>query len=127
MTTHISNITFDAHDPYAQTVWWDQILEDFTIGDEDEPGDDECGLESPGDQAVLFLRVPEPKTVKNRLHLCLTAATGDRNSEVDRILGLGATIVDDRRTPEGDGPGANSVSSGGWVVFADPVDPDRTA
>ncbi|MBE7161371.1 MAG: VOC family protein [Williamsia herbipolensis] len=111
MTARIANISFDAHDPYAQMIWWDKVLEDFHITPgEDEPGDPECGLEGPGGQAVLFLQVPEGKTVKNRLHLCLVSADGSRDDEIDRLLGLGATVVDDRRTPEGKG----------WMVFADP-------
>lgn len=110
MTSRIANICFDAHDPYAQTTWWNQVLEDFTMGEEDQPGDEECGLEGPDQQAVLFLRVPEHKTVKNRMHLCLVAADGTRDTEIDRLIALGATVVDDRRTPEGKG----------WAVLADP-------
>ncbi|MEJ7647810.1 MAG: VOC family protein [Nakamurella sp.] len=110
MTAKIANICFDAHDPYAQTSWWNQVLEDFTMGDEDQPGNDECGLEGPDDQAVLFLKVPERKTVKNRVHLCLVSGDGSRDTEVDRLMGLGASVVDDRRTSDGKG----------WVVLGDP-------
>ena len=62
------------------------------------------GIESPEDDptvlieagpAVLprlfFQRVPEAKTVKNRLHLDLRCA--DVDTEVDRILGLGGRLV----------------------------------
>src|SRR5205823_5257119 len=110
MAARIQNISFDAHDPYAQAVWWNQVLADYELGDEDQPGHDECGLESADGRSVLFLRVPESKTVKNRMHLCLTASDGGRDAEVDRIRSLGATVFDDRRTPDGRG----------WVVFLDP-------
>lgn len=110
MVARIRHISFDAHDPYAQAVWWNQVLEDYQLGDEDQPGDDECGLEATDGQSVLFLRVPESKTVKNRVHLCLTAVEGGRDAEVERVRSLGAAVVDDRRTPDGFG----------WVVFADP-------
>ena len=110
MTAKIANISFDAADPYAQSVWWNQVLEDFTIGSDDQAGDDECGLESADGQAVLFLKVPEGKTVKNRVHLCLTAVQGGRDAEVARLRGLGATVFDDRRTADGKG----------WVVLLDP-------
>lgn len=112
MTARIANICFDAHDPYAQMQWWAQVLSDFRPVEEngDAPGDEECGLEGPGGQALLFLQVPEAKIVKNRMHLCLVSDADDRDAEVERVLGLGATVVDDRRTAEGTG----------WVVFADP-------
>jgi catechol 2,3-dioxygenase-like lactoylglutathione lyase family enzyme len=56
---------------------------------------------------LLFLRVPEPKAGKNRLHLDLRPA--DQAADVARLEGLGA-----RRTDVGQGP---EVS---WVVLADP-------
>jgi hypothetical protein len=42
----------------------------------------------------LFARVPEPKLVKNRLHLDVIAA--DPEAEIARLVGLGATRVADR-------------------------------
>ena len=36
-----------------------------------KPDDDECGLTGPDDRYLLFLKVPEPKSVKNRMHICL--------------------------------------------------------
>jgi hypothetical protein len=110
MSATIANICFDAHDPYAQSTWWNQVLRDFTQGEQEAPGDEECGLEGADGQAVLFLEVPEDKTVKNRLHLCLVSTEGGRDAEVTRLLELGATIHDDRRTPNGKG----------WVVLQDP-------
>ncbi|GAA2708314.1 hypothetical protein GCM10010429_21380 [Micromonospora olivasterospora] len=64
----------------------------------------------PGGAAVLFLQVPEGKTVKNRVHLCLEPADRNRDAEVERLLALGATEVADHRRPDGTG----------WVVLADP-------
>ena len=54
--------------------------------------------------------MPEPKTVKNRVHVCLEPDTR-RDDEVERLLGLGATLVSDMRRPDGTG----------WAVLADPV------
>jgi hypothetical protein len=60
---------------------------------------------------LLFIRVPEAKTTKNRLHLDVNGTEGrTRDQEVERLLGLGATIFDDRRTAEGIG----------WVTMLDP-------
>jgi predicted enzyme related to lactoylglutathione lyase len=47
--------------------------------------------------------------VKNRLHLCLQPDI-PRDEEVERLLGLGATLFDDRRNPDGTG----------WAVLTDP-------
>ncbi|MEO3824791.1 VOC family protein [Actinomadura sp. B10D3] len=40
---------------------------------------------------MLLQRVPEPKTVKNRMHLDLRVA--DMDAELARVTGLGATVV----------------------------------
>ena len=56
--------------------------------------------------ALLFLRVPDGKSGKNRLHLDLRP--DDQAREVERILALGAKKVDI-------GQGEQS-----WVVLADP-------
>jgi len=45
----------------------------------------------PGRPRVLFQQVPEPKTVKNRLHLDVRVGAERREAEVARLLGLGAT------------------------------------
>jgi catechol 2,3-dioxygenase-like lactoylglutathione lyase family enzyme len=111
MTLSVNHITFDSADPYTVSRFWEQAL-GFS-GEEDEPntpGDDECYLESPdGSVRLLFIRVPEGKSVKNRLHLDLAPVDGTRDEELVRLLGIGATIRDDRRLPDGRG----------WIVMAD--------
>ena len=59
---------------------------------------------------MLFVQVPEPKTVKNRMHLDLGPADHTRDVEVARLSALGASVVADHRTAEGLG----------WVVMTDP-------
>ncbi|MFD9591722.1 VOC family protein [Kitasatospora sp. NPDC059973] len=76
---------------------------------EDRPGDPETEVMLPEGPLLHFNQVPEPKTVKNRLRLCLRPET-TREEEVERLLNLGAILVDDRREPEGPG----------WAVLADP-------
>ncbi|MZE79592.1 VOC family protein [Streptomyces xinghaiensis] len=58
---------------------------------------------------VLFQAVPESKTVKNRLHIDLHFAPGERDAEVARLEGLGAGVLQTVDEP-----------SGSWVVMADP-------
>ena len=76
MASRASNFCIDAADP-LQTIWWAKVLEDFTVEDdwEMEPDDEECGLAGPDDRYLLFLKVPEPKSVKNRMHICLRLPT----------------------------------------------------
>ncbi|QNE75635.1 hypothetical protein F0344_14255 [Streptomyces finlayi] len=62
---------------------------------------------------LLFQRVPEPKTVKNRLHLDLHAGPERREAEAARMVELGASIV--RSVKE---------QGGAWVVLTDPNTPD---
>jgi hypothetical protein len=112
MPATISHLTFDSLDAYAQSVFWGQVLgfvEDPS--DPNEPGDEECMIFSPDDtQRLLFIEVPEPKAVKNRVHLDLRPSQGRRDEELTRLLSLGARAVDDRRNADGSG----------WVVLADP-------
>ena len=58
---------------------------------------------------LVFVNVPEPKTVKNRVHLDLVP-DGSQAEELARLESLGAAVIDDRRR----------VTPGGWVVMADP-------
>jgi hypothetical protein len=115
VTSLIRHITFDCAppiEPYELAVFWSGVLGQ-PVHPDDSPGADEVGLQAPpGQSTLLFLRVPEAKTLKNRVHLDLLPAPGlTRDQEVDRLLGAGAQIFDDQRKPDGKG----------WVVFADPA------
>ncbi|WP_411071375.1 VOC family protein [Streptomyces sp. cmx-4-25] len=73
----------------------------------DEPYDEDTGAGL--GHRILFQRVPEAKTVKNRVHLDLHAEAGARDEEVARLVALGATVLHEVNEP-----------SGSWVVMADP-------
>lgn len=110
MTSRVANICIDAHDPIAQVRWWAQVLDDWHVVPDGAMTEDEAELRGPGGRWLEFLRVPEAKQVKNRMHLCLRPVGETFEAEVARILELGATVVDDRR----------GLDDGGWVVLADP-------
>jgi hypothetical protein len=112
MTSYISHTSIDCHNAYALSEWWKQVLE-YVDNPEDpnEPEHVECWIQRPdGGHPLLFLEVPEDKQLKNRIHFDLMPTAGRRDEELARLLGLGATEVDDRRLDDGRG----------WVVLADP-------
>lgn len=97
-------VIVDAADPAALGRWWASALEWVVVNDDPEefeirPAPDRL----PG---ILFLAVPDQKTVKNRLHLDFRP--DDQLGAVERLLGLGATRAD---VGQGDEK---------WVVLADP-------
>jgi predicted enzyme related to lactoylglutathione lyase len=106
----IHEITFDARDSHALAVFWGALLE-REIRSGDMPQDDSVlVMPTPGQPGLLFLRVPEGKTAKNRIHLDLWPTSTKRDEQVERAIELGAVVLDDWRREDGTG----------WVVFADP-------
>ncbi len=101
-------VTFDCGDALAVAEFWSAALhrsidpdgsaEFASIGYADA---------GPAQPAWMFTKVPEGKTAKNRVHLDFGAQ--DREGEVGRLVGLGATRVDDV-TESGDT----------WTVLQDP-------
>jgi len=112
MTSRINHTTIDAHNAYTQSLWWSQVLDLNEDPDEpNEPGHEECLIISAdGHQQLLFIEVPESKQVKNRVHFDLRPTDRTRDEEIERVIGLGANQVADRRNADGTG----------WVVLADP-------
>ncbi|MCP2327218.1 putative enzyme related to lactoylglutathione lyase [Hamadaea flava] len=104
----IRNVSFDCADPYALARFWAEVMH-TQLDSDHQPDDEETAIQPPDGPALYFQRVPEPKSVKNRVHVCLTPEIR-RDAEVERILGLGATLVADHRRPDGLG----------WAVLADP-------
>jgi predicted enzyme related to lactoylglutathione lyase len=111
MPSPVRHITVDCADPYALAGFWAQVIGGARHPD-DRPGEDEALVHTdatgPG---LLFLRVPEGKAVKNRVHLDVQpAGPATREDEVERLLGIGATFLADHRRSDGSG----------FVVLADP-------
>lgn len=113
MTLRLQSITVDAHDPAALAQFWADVLgwkigegvDDIEVWIERELGDPN----NTGFPDILFLRNPDSKSVKNRLHLDLRP--DDQAAEVARLEKLGAKRID---------IGQNETESCTWVVMADP-------
>ncbi|MCF3185364.1 VOC family protein [Streptomyces polychromogenes] len=108
MTSLIRHITIDCHDAYALGEFWAEAL-NGSLHEDDSPGDDEVLLTTEGG-ALLFIQVPDTKSVKNRVHLDLQPQDRTRDEEVERLVALGAKLVGDHRRPDGTG----------WATLADP-------
>ena len=106
MTSAIRHVTIDCADAYALGSFWSRVL-DQPLHEDDGPCDEMALIEGAN---LLFVTVPDAKTVKNRVHLDLQPQDRTRDEEVERVLGLGATLVADHRNPDGTG----------WAVLADP-------
>jgi hypothetical protein len=94
----------DARDPGALGIWWQEALGWIVVND--DPAEFEIRPTPNRLPGLLFVPVPERKTMKNRIHLDFRPE--DRDTEVERLLALGATRADV-------GQGEQS-----WVVLEDP-------
>jgi catechol-2,3-dioxygenase len=107
MPSRIAVIAIDALQPRVVADFWCDVL-GWQVVDQD----DTVVSIGPGDRSwptIDVAKVPEKKTVKNRLHLDLRADGVDTTYELERLLALGA-----RRTDVGQGADAT------WVVLSDP-------
>src|SRR5262249_33407296 len=110
MSIRIQCMCIDTADPSKLAGFWEAALgwrrtyeDDVEVALEPPAGSPEDGV-APD---LLFLRVPEDKSGKTRLHTDLRPT--NQAAEVARLEELGA-----RRTDVGQGPDV------GWVVMADP-------
>ncbi|MGK5681524.1 VOC family protein [Actinoplanes sp. URMC 104] len=112
MATRLVQINMKARDDSALGGFWAEAL-GWTISSE-APGVTNLEPEGfvypdPGAVCIDLVASPEPKTVKNRVHLDLATTSPAHQAElVERLRKLGATLVD---------IGQGDVS---WTVMADP-------
>jgi predicted enzyme related to lactoylglutathione lyase len=103
-------LTFDCADPRAVAEFWAAALGYEMDIDPSDPEDEVVSLRDPSGRSrgMDFQRVPEPKTVKNRVHLDLRPPSS-MAEEVERVKSLGATEF-------------RFVEEGGsfWTVMLDP-------
>ena len=114
---HLHSLTFDAADPPALAHFWAAVTGYEVV--QTNPYFAEVTADGRVGPRFMFIKVPEPKTAKNRVHLDL-AVSGGRGTPpeeararvataVDRAVAAGAT-----RLKEYDERGEH------WVVLQDP-------
>ena len=106
MAARFTELIVDAHDLERVATFWEAVLG----WDRLEADDDgiEIGDPSGAKPTLVFVPVPEAKTVKNRLHIDVNPVGCDQDEELERLLALVATHVDI-------GQGEQR-----WYVLADP-------
>jgi deazaflavin-dependent oxidoreductase (nitroreductase family) len=107
VTTSVIGLSIDCADPSTLAAFWSEVL-----GRPVNPGADAenaaiDATDPTSGPRLAFHKVPEPKTVKNRLHLDLRADQFEAESK--RLIGLGATPIRDVEQP-----------TARWTTFADP-------
>jgi predicted enzyme related to lactoylglutathione lyase len=114
MAAFIYNVTFDAEQPRVLGRFWSDVT-GYSIAEE---RDDFVMLRAPdkrGVRQLLFFQVDDPTPGKNRMHVDLAAR--DAQPEIDRLLTLGAQLVD---PPVGGKPSWREGNGTRWVVLQDP-------
>lgn len=92
-------MTIDCHEPAALAGFWNEALGWGGVASSEDDGGAVCGP-SGGGTYIEFIRVPEDKVVKNRLHFgCSVAALDDLDAELQRLGRLGATIAWEEEFP----------------------------
>ncbi|MFC7329073.1 VOC family protein [Marinactinospora rubrisoli] len=114
MAGKFTELAIDCADPTALARFWCSVLGYEVHGEEDgvvtigPPG---AATDRPGPvpPALTFARVPEGKSVKNRLHIDINPTDRERDDEVRRLLDLGARYAD-----------VGGTGEESWVTLADP-------
>jgi len=104
---HPHNVVIDCADHAVVVPFWEAAL-GWTS---QRINDQFVALRAPADRKVgfdiLFQKVPEPKTAKNRAHIDFDA--GDMEAEVARLVGLGGSVV-----------AQHNLGDFRWTIVADP-------
>jgi hypothetical protein len=107
MGSRFTELVIDCADPERVAGFWADVL-DYRVLERGAGGEIEIGGGNTGEVTLVFVKVPEPKAVKNRVHIDVNPVGADHVDELQRLLALGAREVDV-------GQGEQT-----WVVLADP-------
>jgi hypothetical protein len=107
MGAALREISFDCNNPRRVADFWSAVLGWEVQEEADVLWMSQSGAPHP-DLLLVFARVPEEKSTKNRLHLDVRPVGCSQDEEVARLETLGARRVDIGQGEQG------------WVVLADP-------
>jgi hypothetical protein len=93
MSSSVFGVSFDAHDAQVVASFWAAALGRTVAGGADSDNATISADAAVPGSRISFHRVPESKTVKNRMHFDLI--TTDFDAEIDRLAGLGATRLNE--------------------------------
>lgn len=105
--------TFDCADPRGLATFWATALSYEIYAPNEANGEVELRDPTGEGPRLGFMKVPESKAVKNRVHLDLLPDT-TLEAEVERLTAAGATLVETLRDPE------TFVDPMHWAVLQDP-------
>jgi len=107
MASKFTELVIDAAEPRQIAQFWAAVL-GYRVTDDSNDNDVELQAPDGSPPSLLFTRVPEGKSVKNRLHIDVNPSGQDQQAELQRLIELGARHVDI-------GQGEQT-----WFVLADP-------
>lgn len=111
MAVSLFAVIVDCKNPREQADFWALALS-WPVT-ERNPDEFQVGDPTHGSVSLYFMKVPEPKIMKNRLHIDLLA-DGSMDAEVARLVASGAQVVEVREDPDSfDNPDR-------WTVMLDP-------
>jgi catechol 2,3-dioxygenase-like lactoylglutathione lyase family enzyme len=103
----LRNVTFDCENPAQVAAFWGTAL-GYEVAEYNASFADARHPEGIRPN-LQFIKVPEKRTVKNRVHLSVTA--DNREAEVERLIGLGTPRGETHQMPE------YGIT---WTVLQDP-------
>jgi predicted enzyme related to lactoylglutathione lyase len=112
----LGNVTFDCENPARVAEFWGTAL-GYTVQNVNE-GFSMATHPEGHRPMLLFIKVPEARTVKNRMHLDMAA--DDREAEIERLIGLGATRGETHTMPEYNVTHTMPEYNVTWTVLQDP-------
>ncbi len=110
MTIRITSLTVDCRSPEFLARFWAELLGWHVVSDDDPEVVVAPHWPNQSGTDLLFIPVPEEKLGKNRIHFDLVPTDMTRDEQVGHAIALGASVLNDRREPDGTG----------WVVMLDP-------
>ncbi|HTG47949.1 MAG TPA: VOC family protein [Actinomycetota bacterium] len=113
MPSKVLFVTFDCADPRRVAEFWAEALSYEIHAPNEAIGEVELWDPKEEGPNLGFMKVPESKVVKNRVHIDL-ASPGRLEDEVHRLEGLGARAIETLQDQDG------YVDPMIWTVMQDP-------